>query len=108
MKRLLLILILIAIGVYMYYRIYPPENHENIKNINAKNNKHVRFASHDQVYEQTNQKIEQYDEVDKLSDKSFNNTNLINTDSFIDDIFIKPIEISNTNLTLSENEYFNN
>jgi hypothetical protein len=116
MNRIILLLILVGIGIYIYYTMFKSENHENVKKYNLpkryyeeKNNRHVHFAPKDQVFEQKIQKIESYDEVNNVSNKSFNeNPNLINTDSFIDDIFIKPIEISNTNLTLSENEYFNN
>jgi len=65
---------------------------------------HASYQSSQLQHIQNNQ----WDDTFNNSMQSSNiNNELINTDNFIDDIFIKPIEINNTNLTLSENEYFN-
>lgn len=128
MNRIILILLLIGIGIYVYYYIvksgYYDKAFSNIKPIKQpqnkdyrNNNRHVHFAQKEIILGDNDDKKE-YNEIneninrvsyDIPVNKSFNqNSNFINTDTYIDDIFIKPIEISNTNLTLSENEYFNN
>jgi hypothetical protein len=128
MNRIILILLLIGIGIYVYYYIVKSGYYDNaFSNVKPKkvvqnkeyknNNRHVHFAQNEIILgENDNNKSynEINEDINKSSydipiNKSFNqNTNFINTDTYIDDIFIKPIEISNTNLTLSENEYFNN
>jgi hypothetical protein len=128
MNRIILILLLIGIGIYIYYYIvksgYYNNAFSNVKPIKHQqnkdyrnNNRHVHFANEDIIlgdndnnksYNEINEDINRKS-YDSPVNKSFNqNTNFINTDTYIDDIFIKPIEISNTHLTLSENEYFNN
>jgi lipopolysaccharide export LptBFGC system permease protein LptF len=124
MNRIILILLLIGIGICVYYYIvksgYYNDSLSNVKKMHNKdynNNRHVHFAQKEIIlgdnddnksYNEINENINRVS-YDIPVNKSFNqNTNFINTDTYIDDIFIKPIEISNTNLTLSENEYFNN
>jgi hypothetical protein len=124
MNRIILILLLIGIGIYVYYYVvkssYYNDKLSNVKKVQNKdnnNNRHVHFAQKEIIlgdnddnksYNEINENINRVS-YDIPVNKSFNqNTNFINTDTYIDDIFIKPIEISNTNLTLSENEYFNN
>lgn len=188
MNRIILLLILIGIGIYLYNTMYRSDNYNNIispyksNKLPKQNNRHVRFSpkeiilgptektyinynreeknlqqhhqhlqqqqqqmqhqqqqqqqqqmqqmqqqqqmqKHQQQQQQQVQKHQQqqqqhvqqqqpnqsqwsdtYDNSHQLPNV---NDNLINTDTFIDDIFIKPAEIDNTNLTLSENEYFN-
>jgi hypothetical protein len=128
MNRIILILLLIGIGIYVYHYIVKSGYYDNaFSNVKSKkiiqnkdyrnNNRHVHFAPKEIILGDTDDE-KSYNEIneninrgsyDIPVNKSFNqNANFINTDTYIDDIFIKPIEISNTHLTLSENEYFNN
>jgi hypothetical protein len=115
MNRLILILILLGIGIYVYIVLFNNTNyftsqvHQNRSNNielindefieqplnnNRKNNynhnKHVHFSERNTEYI-----------IPHKSEEKINN--------LYDDIFIvDPIEMKNTDLTLSENEYFNN
>ena len=111
MNRIILILLLISIGVYVYYYIVKSGYYDN-KFLNVKpkniipnknysnNNRHVHFAQKEIIlgdndnnkeYNEINENINRVS-YDTPINKSFNqNTNLINTDTYIDDIFIKPI-----------------
>ena len=111
MNRLILLLLLIGVGVYLYVVLYknnnyfsnsieyittPPVNHELINDefieqpMTKQKDKHVNFS------EKTEEFI-----IPNKDDIKENNDNLYN------DIFIiNPIDMENTNLTLSENEYF--
>jgi len=123
MNRIILILLLIGIGIYIYYYIIKPGyyntftntkpkkiNINNSENNSNKNNRHVHFAKDDIILGiNDHKKSDNVETYNPIINKSFNqDTNINNPDTYFDDIFIKPIEISNTNLTLSENEYFNN
>jgi hypothetical protein len=127
MNRLLLILLLIGIGAYVYIVLYRNNNYFN--NYFQAPNNHPEFIN-DEFIEQPNRprerskvhfsdKNEEFiipnkediardNQSVKETIKSEPNKNS-NLDNLYDDIFIvDPIEIKNTHLTLSENEYFNN
>lgn len=104
MNRLILILILLGIGIYVYLTLFKNNNfftayvqprHELINDeyieqpVDYKKNRHVHFS-------------------EKNTEHIISNRDEIKKNNLYDDIFIvDPIEIKNTNLTLSENEYFN-
>ena len=119
MNRLILLLFLIAVGVYVYIVIYKNNNffsnfyseEDNIEpkkvHFSEKNEQFIIPNNDDIRRQQLEQKQEQemnlkLHPIDKI-DLNLSEENLY------DDLFIvNPIEFKNTNLTLSENEYFNN
>jgi hypothetical protein len=140
MNRLILLLFLIAIGVYIYIVIYKNNsfftnfygqetNSEEEEYIERKvhfsekneqyiipNNDDIKRQQHEHMQQQQQQHQEQNQPQPQPQPKEqeFNLKlqpidKIDLTDNLYDDLFIvNPIEIKNTNLTLSENEYFNN
>jgi hypothetical protein len=145
MNRLILILLLIGMGIYVYSVIFNPEvykqsilkkitdeiinddfverfpsNWHEQKNVN--NNKltemkrnHVHFSEnvdvkHIENNQQMREKMQESElnteEKDIFMQATKGHTN-ISIDSETSDIFIKPVQMNNTSLTMSENEYFN-
>jgi len=129
MNRILLILLLVSIGIYLYIILFKSNINDtyenNIKSILKKhdfiddnfiekhhnttesNNRHVHFSENNEELIFSNE-IEP-SELIKKSEKNHH----IRNDNNYDNIFIDPIisnikEVGYTNLTLSENEYFNN
>ena len=129
MNRILLILLLVSVGIYLYIILFKSNTNDtyenNIKSILKKhefiddnfiekhnntsesNNKRVHFSENNEELIFSNE-IEP-SELIKKSEKN----NRIDNDNDYDNIFIDPIisnikEVGYTNLTLSENEYFNN
>lgn len=127
MNRLILLLFLIAVGVYVYVVIYrnndmfkdQDSEQENIpKKVHfSEKNEEFIIPNNDDIKEQ--QRQQQLQHLQLLQNQQ-NQQNLelklqpidkidLSDEKLYDDIFIvNPIEIKNTNLTLSENEYFNN
>jgi hypothetical protein len=115
MNRLILLLFLIAVGVYVYIVIYKNNNffsnfyseEDNIEpkkvHFSEKNEQFIIPNNDDIKRQQLEQQLElKLHPIDKI-DLNLSEENLY------DDLFIvNPIEFKNTNLTLSENEYFNN
>lgn len=93
MNRLLLVILLIGIGVYIYLILVQPNITHFTKEHSGKmitndftNNLKVHFSDKVEI-----KHIENKDDTESL-----------------DDIFLlKPREVESTNLTMSENEYFN-
>jgi len=122
MNRLVLLFLLIGVGVYIYFIIYRNNNFFSNHLINDEFieqpiHKKVQFSEKNEEYiipnkeeiKQQEQQQEQYDqELNFIEEPTKINQDFIK-ENLYDDIFIvNPIEIKNTNLTLSENEYFNN
>ena len=132
MNRLILLLFLIAVGVYIYLVIYKninffgnqiqdqdSEKEESSKKVHfSDKNEQFIIPNREQQREmQIHNQIQQQREM-QMNHQTENDINLklqpidkidLSEEKLYDDIFIvNPIEIKNTNLTLSENEYFNN
>lgn len=103
MKRLILILVLLGIGIYLYVVLYKNNNHH-------KQDKSPELIS-DEYVEQKYQHKKDDRHVhfsERNTEHIIPNKDDMKTNNIYDDIFIlDPIEIKNTDLTLSENEYFN-
>jgi len=142
MNRLLLILLLIGIGLYIYTVLYRENNYftnylqsfntqqiqkpelindEFIEQNKPKERSKVHFSDKNEEFIiPNNEQIKQENWKNNMNNNMKNDMNNdINNDinniiqpkqdNLYNDIFIvDPIEIKNTNLTLSENEYFNN
>ena len=124
MNRLLLILLLIGIGLYVYTVLYRENNYftnyfqsfntqqiqkpelindEFIEQNKPKERSKVHFSDKNEEFIIPNN--------EQNKQESWKNNDFIppKHENLYNDIFIvDPIEIKNTNLTLSENEYFNN
>jgi hypothetical protein len=104
MNRFILLILLVGIGIYLYIVLYKNNNfftnhvHLNHELINddfieqpiPKKEKHVNFSNKNEEFIIPNK------EQNKNSQEMYNDIFIIN-----------PIEIEKTDLTLSENEYFN-
>jgi len=124
MNRLLLLMFLIAVGIYVYIVIYRNNNfftnfynnsndHDSDEEEFIETPKRVHFSeknqqfiipNNDEIKRQQQEQEQDFDlklqPIDKID---------LSSESMYDDIFIvNTSEIKNTNLTLSENEYFNN
>jgi uncharacterized protein HemX len=132
MNRLILLLFLIGVGVYVYIVIYrnndmfkdqdsEQENTQKKVHFSEKNEEFI-IPNNEDIREQQRQQQREQQRQQQLQQHQIlqNKENLelklqpidkidLSTETLYDDIFIvNPIEIKNTNLTLSENEYFNN
>jgi hypothetical protein len=124
MKRLILLFLLIGVGVYIYVVVYrnnnfftnqltndefieKPIQHEQKKvHFSEKNEEFIIPNKEDVKQQQQEEELDSnlhfIEEPTKISPEFIK-------ENLYDDIFIvNPMEINNTNLTLSENEYFNN
>jgi len=123
MNRLVLLFLLIGVGVYIYVVVYRNNNFFSYQLINDEfiekpmnqEVKKVHFSEKNQEFIIPNKeevKKQQQEELNSELDFIEEPTKINHDDikqNVYDDIFIvDPIEIKNTNLTLSENEYFNN
>jgi hypothetical protein len=123
MKRLILLFVLIGVGVYIYVVVYRNNNFFSNQLINDEfiekpiqhEQKKVHFSEKNEEFIIPNKediKKQQQEELDSnlhfIEEPTKINPEFIK-ENLYDDIFIvNPMEIKNTNLTLSENEYFNN
>jgi len=109
MNKLILILILLGIGLYVYFVLF-----NNTNSYFTVRNNNVEFINDEFIEQPLNNKknINQDRHVhfsERNTEHIIPNKNDIKINNLYDDIFIvDPIEIKNTDLTLSENEYFNN
>ena len=108
MNRLLLIMLLIGIGVYLYTVLFKNSN----SFFKTQSQPEEEFIN-DEFIEQPLPTSPRPDRHVHFSEKNTEhiipNKEEVKQNTIYDDIFIvDPIEIKNTNLTLSENEYFNN
>jgi hypothetical protein len=114
MNRLILILVLLGIGIYVYLVLFSNTNYYFTNQIHHNKNNNVELIDDEFIEQPLNSKktINHNKHVhfsEKNTEYLIPNKNDVKINNLYDDIFIvDPIEIKNTNLTLSENEYFNN
>ena len=100
MNRIILILLLLGISFYLYNILYKSNNHYINHPVELIDDKYIEQPIKKDRHVQFSKKNTEYI-IPSREEKKINNV--------YDDIFIiDPIDIKNTNLTLSENEYFNN
>jgi hypothetical protein len=96
MNRLLLLILLIGIGIYIYLILVQP----NITHFTKEHSE--KMITDDLTNSMKNHNNLKVHFSDKVEVKHIENT------EDLDELFIlKPHEVENTNLTMSENEYFN-
>ena len=140
MNRLILLMFLVAVGIYVYIVIYKNNNfftnfygndndHESDTEEYIEKPKRVHFSEKNEQFiipnndeirrqQQQHQQHHQQQQHQQQQQQQHDNFDLqlqpidkidLSAENLYDDIFIvNPNEIKNTNLTLSENEYFNN
>ena len=114
MNRLLLILVLVGIGIYVYYVLFNNTNYyftnlvqQSRNNVELINDEFIEQPHNPRKSNNTHDKHVHFSE--KNTEYIIPNKSEVKINNLYDDIFlVDPIEIKNTNLTLSENEYFNN
>jgi len=113
MNKLILILLLVGVGVYLYIVLFKnSNNYLSTQYYQSKNDHPNEEFINDEFIEQQPKQSNSNRHVhfsEKNTEHIIPNKEEIKQDSMYNDIFIvDPIEIKNTNLTLSENEYFIN
>jgi hypothetical protein len=112
MNRIILILVLLGIGIYVYFMLFNNTNYFS-RQVQQPRNNNIEFINDEFIEQPLDNKRNNHERHVHFSDKNTEhiipNKNDVKINNLYDDIFIvDPIEIKNTNLTLSENEYFNN
>lgn len=107
MNRIILILILLGIGIYVYLVLFNNTNYFTNTFQQPRNN-NIELIN-DEFIEQPLHKNKHVHFSEKNTEYIIPNKQEVKINNLYDDIFIvDPIEIKHTDLTLSENEYFNN
>ena len=127
MNRLILLLLLLGIGMYVYIVLYKNNSYfsnqyeKDIEPINdeyieqpIRRDRHVHFSERNTEHiipnkEQIKQEQYIHEQYTHAPIHAPIHEQIPEQENLYNDIFIvDPIEIKNTDLTLSENEYFNN
>ena len=102
MNRLILILLLLGVGIYVYMVLFKNNNYFTNQKAQLISDEYVEQPMH------STKKDRHVHFSEKNTEHLIPNEDDNKKINLYDDIFIvDPIEIKNTNLTLSENEYFN-
>jgi hypothetical protein len=107
MNRLILIILLLGIGIYVYTVLYRNSNSYFTNQYQQPRN--VEFINDEYIEQPLDKKDRHVHFSEKNTEHIIPNKQENKINNLYDDIFIvDPIEINNTDLTLSENEYFRN